>query len=42
MKVLTNKMKNEPINEPIKKIKKNKKISSIQIDSIAIERNVCG
>lgn len=36
MKVWTNKMKNEPINEPIKKI------SSIQIDSIAIEWNVCG
>ena len=32
-------MKNEPINEPIKKMKK---ISSIQIDSIAIEWNVCG
>lgn len=39
MKVWTNKMKNESINEPIKKIKK---ISSIQIDSIAIEWNVCG
>ena len=32
-------MKNEPINEPIKKIKK---INSIQIDSIAIKWNVCG
>lgn len=39
MKIWTNKMKNESINEPIKKIKK---ISSIQIDSIAIEWNVCG
>lgn len=31
---INNKMKNEPINEPIKKIKK---INSIQIDSIAIK-----